>query len=69
MPSLLHCSDLTPDERFRELARLLAVGILRLNTPALPLENAAPPTTKTHSEFDTNELAVLGEKSVTVHAG
>jgi hypothetical protein len=69
MPSLLHCADLTPDERFHELARLFALGVLRLNTPALSLEDSAHPATKAHSEFDTNELAVCGEKSVTVHAG
>ncbi|VTU02562.1 unnamed protein product [Gemmataceae bacterium] len=58
--------DLTPDDRLRELSRLLAAGLLRLALTATCAYNSgsAEPST-----FDTNDLAVRGEKSVTVHAG
>ncbi|WP_439623635.1 hypothetical protein [Gemmata sp.] len=57
---------LTPDDRLRELARLLAAGLLRLALPATYAANSGPAEP---SEFRTNDLAVRGEKSVTVHAG
>lgn len=69
MLSSLHLAELTPDERFRELARLLAVGVLRLATPLVSVESPTRPDTKTPSKSDTNELAVRGTKSVTVHGG
>jgi hypothetical protein len=58
--------ELPPDQRLRELARVLTAGLLRLALPTPVPANSGPaePT-----EFRTNDLAVRGEKSVTVHAG
>jgi len=69
LPSPLRLTELTPDERFRDLARLLAIGLLRLNAPLIGSEPPSHPTTKIPSKSDMNELAVRGTKSVTVHAG
>jgi len=68
LPSL-HLNELTPDERFRELARILANGVLWLDSRVLAAETPSHPDAKIHSEFSTNELAVCGKKSVTVHVG
>jgi hypothetical protein len=65
----LDLSNLTPDERFREVARLLAVGLLRLRKPVISPKSEQNPTGKTFSESPTNHLAVLPQKSVTVHGG
>ena len=59
-------ADLSPDDRLRELTRLLATGVLRLPVPAPLTHNSGPAEP---SEFRTNDLAVCGEKSVIVHAG
>ena len=56
----------TAEESTKAIAALLAAGLLRL--PPCP----TPPVGSDHkkpSEFYTNDLAVCGEKSVTVHAG
>lgn len=59
-------AETTIEERARAIAAILAVGLLRQREPRTsPAERPA----ETHSEFNTNELAVCGEKSVTVHAG
>ncbi len=68
MPTFLDPAESTPDERFRELARLLAVGLLRLASPLVSIESPTHPATKIPSKFDTNELAVQRTKSVTVQA-
>jgi len=64
--STANSSELAAEERTRAVAAILAVGLLRLRAPRI--SHPEPPA-KTHSEFCTNELAVCGEKSVTVHAG
>ncbi len=69
MPSSLDSTSLSPDERFRELARLLATGVLRLARPVIAPETAPDPAAKTLPESSANHLAVLPTKSVTVHAG
>ena len=49
--------ELTPSDRFREIARLLAVGVLRLHArAALKAENSTE-----------KGLAVSAAQSVTVH--
>ncbi len=69
MPSSLDPALLTPDERFRELARIFATGILRLAHPVTAPETAPGPAAKTPLKSLANHLAVLPTKSVTVHAG
>jgi hypothetical protein len=56
-------ADLPPANRFRELARLLAAGLLRLRHPVLP---SAP---QKFGESDLTALALPPHPSVTVHAG
>ena len=56
---------LTPDQRTRELARLLAAGLLRLARPFTSAELGP----ETRQKSLSNELALRSEKSVTVHAG
>lgn len=58
--------ELTPDQRLRELGRILATGLLRLALPASCATNSGPAEP---SKFHTNDLAVPPRKSVTVHAG
>jgi hypothetical protein len=60
---------LAPDAQLRELARLLAVGLMRLRRPVIPAET--PPTSATQKSLEStpNHLAVAGQQSVTVHAG
>ena len=53
-------------DRLRELTRLLAADLLRLALPAPPSHTSGPAEP---SEFRTNDLAVGGGKSVTVHDG
>ena len=65
MPPLLDPADLSPEDRFRELAALLATALARLPRP-IPV--TLPPS-KLLREKSRNELAVSAEKSVTVHAG
>ncbi|QEG30363.1 hypothetical protein GobsT_51680 [Gemmata obscuriglobus] len=69
MPSTRNPVTLTPDERARELARLLATGLVRIGSALLVHES--PPSTGTAgtSDFGTNELADAREKSVTGTGG
>lgn len=69
MPSPLHPSQLTPEERRRRLAALLATGLLRLGT-ALDAPTSGPQETSENStESSANQLDDAAEKSVTVSAG
>ncbi|MDY3563381.1 hypothetical protein R5W23_004884 [Gemmata sp. JC673] len=69
MPSTRTPVTLTPDDRARELARLLATGLVRLGSALLAHE--PPPSTGTAgtSDFGTNGLAVPPGKSVTGTGG
>ena len=59
-------SELTPDQRRRELAGLLARGLRRLrDRTALPGE----PTSANPSEASDSTLEAVPDKSLTVHAG
>ena len=55
-------SDLTPDQRLRELASLFATAILRLR-------EQEPEAFENSSKSLPNRLAVRPEPSVTVHTG
>jgi len=59
-------SDLTPDQRRRELAGLLARGLRRLRDRAAL---AGDPTSANPSEASETTLEAVPDKSLTVHAG
>jgi hypothetical protein len=69
MLSSLDPTNLSPDQRFREIARLLAVGVLRLKKPVISSDSGVISTGKTFPESAPNHLDVTPEKSVTVHGG
>ncbi len=69
MPSSLDPVTLTPEERSRELARIIATGLLRLARPIIPAVPATFPLAEIPGKSRPNELAVSLRKSVTVHAG
>jgi hypothetical protein len=69
MHASLDPADLTPNERFRELARMLAVGLLRLKHPVHPADSLPSSAPQKFSDSPTNQLDVPPHKSVTVHAG
>ncbi len=59
-------SDLTPDQRRRELAGLLARGLRRLRDRAAL---GTDPTSANPSEASISTLEAVPDKSLTVHAG
>jgi hypothetical protein len=72
VPSHSHI-PLSPEERRRRLAALLATGLMRLGS-TLRAPTSAPPSgppdpSKNVSESLPNQLAESGTKSVTVSAG
>ena len=69
MPSTRNPASLTPDERARELARLLANGLVRLGTSLLAPQSPLTAGTEDPSNSETNELAVPPGKSVTGLSG
>jgi hypothetical protein len=69
MPSQIRPSQLTPEERRRRLAALLATGLLRLGA-ALKAPSSCPPEPPENStKSSANRLADAAQKSVTVSAG
>ena len=58
-PSVIS-QELSPSDRFREIARLLAVGVLRLHARSALAAGKAQKTTE-------KGLAVFAQQSVTVH--
>jgi hypothetical protein len=69
MPTPLDPAELTPDERLRQLAAILATALLRLAHPAIPSNSSPLSALENSAKSLPNQLAVLGAKSVTVHAG
>lgn len=69
MPSTRNPATLTPDERARELARLLATGLVRLGSSLLAAPSPVETGTGNPSDSDTNELADAPQKSVTGTGG
>ena len=65
MPSNLQL-QLTPEERRRRIATLLATGLIRLGTALVPPTSAPDPDPKNLPQSDANRLAVSPDKSVTV---
>ena len=69
MPSTDHRSRLTPEERRRRLAALLATGLVRLGNTLRAATSALPDTPENLPKSSPNRLAESGQKSVTVSAG
>jgi hypothetical protein len=69
MPTSFDPAELTPDERARQLAIVLATALLRLAQPAVSAETTPHPAPENSPKSLANQLAVSGTKSVTVHAG
>ena len=66
MPTCADAALLTPDERLREVASILATGVLRLRQrAALPTVDAQ----KKPSELPTAGLEVHAETVLSVHTG
>jgi hypothetical protein len=66
MPTCADAALLRPDERLREVAAILAAGVLRLRQrAALPTDDAQ----KKPSEFAADGLEVLNETVLSVHTG
>jgi len=69
MPSSADPAMLAPEERPRELAMILARGLVRLRRPqssAIPVAHSAA---EEALKNPANELASVPEQSVTVHGG
>ena len=62
----LHPSELTPDQRRRELAGILARGLRRLRDRAAL---TADLTSANPAEASNSTLDAVSDKSLTVHAG
>ena len=68
MPSLPGPSDLTPAERTRAIARVLAAGLLRLaERPPDPAPSAGNPGGKNLSDLSLNCLELARETRLNVH--
>lgn len=66
MSDCAETARLTPDERLREVATILAAGVLRLRQrAALPTDDAQ----KKPSELSAAGLEVPGETVLSVHTG
>ena len=62
-------ATLTPEQRARAVAALLATGLVRLGSSLLPPTSPPQPEPGNLSESLANQLADSGDKSVTVTAG
>jgi hypothetical protein len=62
-----HSADLTPEQRFRELACILATGLARLLSRPRHAADSGPGSAPAESpEFLSSALELPGHKSVTV---
>jgi hypothetical protein len=63
-------ANLTPDERLRAVAAILADGLLRLRArAALPSDPGEHPASKNQPELGRNCLEVSEETVLSVHTG
>jgi len=69
MPFAADPDSLTPADRIRAVAALLAAGLLRIGRPLPSPTPADPPPGEKVSENSPNGLATGPEQSVTVSAG
>jgi hypothetical protein len=68
MPRHDRAALLTPDERTRRVAALLATGLLRLGSTLSPHESPVVHAPQKLPESTSNELATVPDTSVTGHA-
>jgi hypothetical protein len=69
MPTLDDPDDISPDQRLRELARILAVGVARLRQRRLLAGEPAEPPPETAPKSAASCLEVSGETVLSVHTG
>lgn len=69
MPTPTQPSDLSSDQRRRELVSLLAAGVLRLRKQRLLSGETAAPNVTTASKSAAGRLEVSGETVLSVHTG
>lgn len=62
-------SELTPDQRRRELVAILAAGVLRLRQRRLRAGELAAPPPKTAPDSAAGRLEVGAETVLSVHTG
>jgi hypothetical protein len=60
-PSFPHPDDLTPDERRRELAAILAAGLTRLRARTAPITTSAPQNLPESETIRDSGLAVSAD--------
>jgi hypothetical protein len=61
--------SLTPEDRLRELAALLAAGLLRLHAHAAAADCAGRPTPENSSNSSPNYLELSGKIVLSGHTG
>jgi hypothetical protein len=66
LPVSVDPSDYSPEARARAIAPLLAAGLFRLRRPVIAPTSPPVPGAENPSESDANQLALVGEQSVTV---
>jgi len=62
-------SELSPEQHLHELARIFAMGVLRLRQRRLSAGQALVPLPESVSESATERLAFEGETVLSVHSG
>lgn len=64
------CTQLAPEDRRAEVARLLAIGLLRLrNTPVPVVDPGSSAPTKNLPDSSESSLEVPAETVLSVHTG
>lgn len=69
MPRLEDPSELTPQQRRREIAEILAAGVLRLRKLRVLAPGQPSSRPKTVAESSTDRLEVPGETVLSVRSG
>ena len=69
VPTSVDPTHLSPADRTRAVAAILAAGLLRLRRPVVPAEGPALLPPENLAESHANQLAEQADKSVTVTAG
>lgn len=69
MPRLEDPSELTPQQRRREIAEILAAGVLRLRKLRMLAPDQSSSTPKTVADSSTDRLEVSDETVLSVRSG
>jgi hypothetical protein len=69
MPTFDDPDDISPNQRLRELAGILAVGVTRVRQRRLQTGEPAAPSPETATELAASCLEVPGETVLSVHTG